>query len=96
MAVKSLQDAQQNLFDDNLTPVDAPALHAFAVTPADGSDLANATRGVYVGAAGSLKVDMVGSGTVTFANLAAGVIHPLRVVRIYATGTTATGIIGVY
>ena len=28
--------------------------------------------------------------------LAAGVIHPLQVVRVYASGTTATDIVGLY
>jgi hypothetical protein len=33
---------------------------------------------------------------VTFTGLAAGVIHPIAAKRVYATGTGATGIVGVY
>lgn len=74
----------------------ASASNAFSVTPNDGTDLATPTRGIYVGASGDLKVDMRGVGTVTFVGLAAGMIHPICARRVYATGTTATGILGVY
>lgn len=74
-----------------------PAENAVAITPHDSNDLADASRGVFVGVSGNLKVDMVGSGTaVVFTGLAAGVIHPLRVTRIYSTDTTATNIVAVY
>jgi hypothetical protein len=49
-----------------------------------------------VGVAGAVKVTFFDGTTVTFGTLVAGVIHPLRVKRVFATGTTATGIIGVY
>jgi hypothetical protein len=74
----------------------APATEAFDITPSNTVDLAVPTRGIYVGGAGNLKVDMVGSGTVTFLGLAAGIIHPISAKRVYASGTAATGIIGLY
>jgi hypothetical protein len=73
-----------------------PAQSAAAITPNDSTALTQTTRGVYVGAAGNLKVDMADSSTVTFTGLAAGMVHPIAVKKVYATGTTATGIIGVY
>lgn len=76
--------------------LESPATKAFAVTPADGADLAEVTRGIYVGGSGTLKVDMADVGTVTFTALAAGVVHPLRVKKVYATGTDATTIIALY
>jgi len=72
------------------------ATEAYAITPSNTVDLAVPTRGIYVGVSGDLKVDMVGVGTVTFKDLAAGVIHPISVSRVYAAGTDATDIIGVY
>lgn len=76
--------------------VEDPATRAFAITPNDGADLAVFTRGLYIGVAGDVVVDMVDSGaSITFTALAAGVIHPLRVKRVRATGTTATNIVGV-
>lgn len=51
-------------------------------------------RGIYVGVAGDVKVDMPdGSTAITFAALAAGIEHAIVVTKIYKTGTTATGIL---
>ena len=77
--------------------IENPAEHAFAITPHDTNDLAYATRGIYVGATGDVKVDMLGGeSAVTFTGLAAGIIHPIRATRVYNTDTTATNIVGVY
>ncbi len=73
-----------------------PAYGGFAVTPSDSADLAALTRGLYVGVSGNVKVDMEDGTTLTFVGLAAGMIHPLRVKRVYSTLTTATSIVGVY
>lgn len=85
-------------FTEHGASLDSPAENGAAVTPHNTNDLANATRGLCFAAAGALKVDMVGGTTVTFADgaLAAGVVHPLRVTRVYATGTDATGIIALW
>lgn len=74
----------------------APAGGAIAITPSDSNNLSRAIRGLYVGASGDVKVDLADGTTVTFTGLAAGVIHPIRTKRVYATGTTATSILGVY
>jgi hypothetical protein len=44
-----------------------------------------------------VKVDFAHSGSgITLKNLAAGVWHPMRVKRVYSTGTTATDIVAGY
>lgn len=73
-----------------------PARKGVAITPDNDNDLSDYTRGIYVGGTGDLKVDLVEEGTVTFVGLAAGIIHPIAAKRVYATGTDATNIIGVY
>lgn len=73
----------------------SPVERAAAITPSDDNDLSEPTRGIYVGASGDVKVDLFGGSTaVTFTALAAGVVHPLRVTKVYSTDTTATGIVG--
>jgi hypothetical protein len=73
-----------------------PAEGATAITPADATDF-KPTRAIYAGASGDVKVDMAnGDSAVTFTGLAAGIVHPLSVKRIYATGTTATSIVALY
>jgi hypothetical protein len=81
--------------DASTTAYDRPATGAFAVTPNDSADLPFAYRGVYVGGSGDLKVTLYDGDTVTFVSLAAGLVHPIRCVRVWSTGTTATSIIGI-
>lgn len=71
-----------------------PAEHAFVITPNDATDLAAPTRGIYVGSFGDLRVRMVDGGDIMFVGLVAGIIHPIRVIRVWATGTTVTDIRG--
>lgn len=70
-----------------------PVFNAFAITPNDGADLATTTRGLYIGGTGDIKLTFSGGATVTLTNVAPG-IWPFQAVRVFATGTTATGIVG--
>jgi hypothetical protein len=72
----------------------APAVHGFAVTPSDSTDLSEIVRALYIGAPGDVATILKSGATVTFKNLAAGTILPVRASRIKATGTTAADIIG--
>ncbi|MBB5663245.1 hypothetical protein GGE68_001421 [Rhizobium leguminosarum] len=65
----------------------------FNFTASDSADLANNTRALIVGVAGNVKLTDPEGNTDTFA-LPAGVI-PIRAQRIWSTGTTATGLVGV-
>jgi hypothetical protein len=75
---------------------DAPASNAFAVTPDDTDDLTHAARALFVGGGGDIKVDTLGGDTVTFTGVVAGSILPVRVLKVYSTGTDATDIVAVY
>lgn len=72
-----------------------PPGHAALVTPSDSADLTYATRGISFATAGALKVTMVGGEEVVIPSgaLAAGVIHPMRVTRVWSTGTGALNIV---
>lgn len=74
-----------------------PAEHAFVVTPSNTDDLAHATRGLWVGGAGNISVDLVGGETaVVFVGVAAGTLLPLAVTKVRSSSTTATSIVGIY
>lgn len=73
-----------------------PFTNAVAVTPSDSADLTYVTRGLYVGATGTVKVIMQDSGTVTFAGVPAGTLLPIRATRVYSTGTTASTILALW
>jgi hypothetical protein len=76
------------------TGLTAPARAAAAITPSDSVPLANTTRAIYVGAPGDLRVRLASAEVVTFAGVLAGVVYPLRVEQVLATGTTAGGLVG--
>jgi hypothetical protein len=72
-------------------PADSGFLFNF--TASDSADLPFNTRALVVGVAGNVKLTDPDGNTDTFA-LPAGVI-PIRAQRIWSTGTTATGLVGV-
>ncbi|MEM9433441.1 MAG: hypothetical protein AAGA12_05920 [Pseudomonadota bacterium] len=72
----------------------SPAGAAEAITPNDGADIAFATRGLYAGQGGDLNVTLVSGDQVVLINIQPGIIYPLRVKRVSATGTTAADIVG--
>ena len=81
---------------ENLAEQRALPSEGVAVTPADGSDLATVRAALFVGTGGNVKVDMAGTGTGTFNNVADGTFLPILVDRVYSTGTTASNIIALY
>lgn len=81
-------------FETYNTGLTSPIREAVAVIPSDSIDLTDPTRAVYIGGAGDLDVTMVSGQRVTFQSVMGGVAYPLRVARVWAAGTTATGIVG--
>lgn len=67
------------------------ARNGAAVTPNDSTTFA-ATRALYVGVSGDVKVDLAGGATLTFKAAPVGML-PIQAVRVYSTGTTATDIV---
>jgi hypothetical protein len=80
--------------------------NAQAVTPSNTSDLSlsggsfdnSQSTGalLFVGTGGNIQVTMVGGQTVVFNNIADGTFLPIQVKRVWATNTTATGIIAIF
>lgn len=82
----------RNRHNNNATLITSPVTGAVTVTPSDVNDLPEITLSLYVSTAGAAKLTLYDNTTVTYANLSAG-RHPLRVRRVWATGTMATGIV---
>jgi len=70
-----------------------PATNVVEITPDDTADLASLTKALNVATAGTVRVTTE-MGATTDVFIAAGVVFPLRVRRVWATGTTATGLRG--
>jgi len=83
--------------EDNLKKLHASmtssAENAFTITPHDTNDLQEVTKAVLVGVAGNLAVIMKQGDTAITLPVPAG-YNPLRVSRVLAANTTATGIVG--
>jgi len=72
-----------------------PSGKYFAITPSDTVDFVDGeTRGIYVGVTGNLVAVSEDGHVVTFLNAVQGTVLPIRAVRINATSTTATNLVG--
>lgn len=68
---------------------------AVAITPDDSNDITGGMiRGFTVGVTGNVKVTMGDDTVVTWPARQAGIDYACQCKRIWASGTTATGIIG--
>lgn len=74
--------------------LESPPSRAFAVTPTDAADLTIPIRGLMVAAGGNVALVTRGGDTATLPGLEPGVQYAVLATRILATGTTATGIVG--
>jgi hypothetical protein len=69
-------------------------LNARPITPSDSLALTGPVGALTVGVTGTVTVDTVGGQTNVTLTLVAGFQTEVAVTKVYATGTTATGICG--
>lgn len=79
-------------FQSYAESLDSPPSNLVMATPNDAQDLPIASRALNVAQTGAVRVTTVGGTTETL-TIAAGGVFPVRARRIWATGTTATGIV---
>tara|TARA_Y100001954_G_scaffold55441_1_gene59534 strand:- start:2998 stop:3252 length:255 start_codon:yes stop_codon:yes gene_type:complete len=77
------------------------AHNANTVTPDDNKVIklnGRETRGcvIYCGVTGDIAVTTTGGETVTFKNVPQGMVLPVQVIKVLATGTTATDLISLH
>jgi hypothetical protein len=83
-------------FSARATSILSPSTRFEAVAPVDGADLAGGlTRGLFVSVAGTLVVVDERGVEMSFVSNDAQ-YHPIRVRRVQAGGTTASGIVALY
>lgn len=70
---------------------DLPATSVTPIVPDDDTDLDEVTIALNVATGGTVRVTTA-SGSVSDVFVSAGIVFPLRVRRVWASGTTATGI----
>lgn len=77
-----------------LNATDLPAKEAIAITPSDTVNITFPVRAIYIGVTGNVTVLTWEQSVVTFTAVPAGVFIPIGCLRVNATGTTATNIVG--
>lgn len=75
---------------------DISIVGASVVTTSDSATLSPTARGLYVGGAGNVNVDLRSGTSVVFSAIPAGTFIEAYVTRVYATGTSATSILALY
>jgi len=80
-------------YKNHATGMSDPIISASTISPDDGADLPMTTRALYVGGAGNLRVTLASGDIVTFENVGQG-WHPIRIERVWSTGTTASAMVG--
>lgn len=86
-----------NEFESISDSPDQPARNVSAVTPDDVIPLANVSKALYIGTAGTVVLRAVDdSADATFVGLQAGQTLPVRASHVRATGTTAGNINNLY
>lgn len=83
--------------EDGRNP-DKPGMSSFAITPSDTDQLATGARLIYVGVAGDIKLscleDPASHAGVVFKAVPAGTLLRVTARQVYASGTTATNLVG--
>lgn len=74
--------------------ITAPARRAFAITPDDADTLPFVTKGLCIGGTGQVVLRCLDNDSDVTMLVMAGQILPIRVTHVRATGTTATGLVG--
>lgn len=73
-----------------------PLENGFSVTPHDTNALTAVTREIYVGTSGDIALTLKSGDEITLTNVPGGSRLPYRATIIKSTGTTASGIVGLY
>jgi hypothetical protein len=75
----------------------SPPSNSFVITPSDTTELPFVARSVYVGVTGDITLRQANdTGSVTLKAVPAGTMLPIRARQIYATGTGASQLVGLY
>ncbi len=74
----------------------SPASDGAAVVPNDTTDLPIASKRLWVGGAGNVKINTLLGNPLTYTAVPAGTYLQVRASRVFATGTTATNIVAEY
>ncbi len=70
--------------------------YAEVITKSDTVNLSGLTRAIYVGATGNITAVMGNGDVVLFSTIPAGMILPIRCIRVNSTATSAATMVALY
>lgn len=82
-------------FNSHSESLTSPPADLISVTPDDAQDLPFASRALNVAQSGTVRVTTV-AGTTGTITVAAGIMFPVRITRVWATGTSADGVVALF
>ena len=74
----------------------SPSSSISLVTPDDVADLPRVAKSLHVGTGGDIRVVTVDNDDVVIPGVASGSILPVQVKKVFATSTTASGIVALH
>jgi hypothetical protein len=83
-------------FANTQSSLSSPASGGIAVEPSDEISLSETSRALYVGSGGSLRVRMLSGEILDFIGVSAGVLLPIRVTQVLASGTSGRNIVALF
>jgi len=85
-------------FDNNREGLESPADNALDIDAekSDSVDLSITVRGVHVNVGGTIRGILAGDSAEHDFVVNTGALYPYRFKRVFATGTDATGLVGLY
>ena len=95
----------EDRFKKYLTDLTSPGEYSYIIEPRNDEDLPIPTRAFYVGGAGNINCVLTGklssnvqhnSANSIFVGVVAGTFIPVRSQKVWAEGTTATFLLGIY
>lgn len=85
-----------DLFKTHSRSLTSPPEFGAAIVPDDAAGLGHVTRALYVGGGGDIALRLFGGDEIMLADVPSGTLIPLRAAQVYATGTSATAIVGLW
>lgn len=82
--------------NEALQGVTAPAQGSVTVSTSDTAVISPMCKGLYVGVGGNVKIRMPDGSTPTYTGMLVGVLYPFQFDMVFATGTSASSIVGVW
>ena len=81
-------------FHDRASGLDSPPIGLFNIVPDESADLPQPIRGLMVTTGGDVALVTLSGASGVLPSLAPGVQYAIRARAVRATGTTATGLVG--